>query len=63
MGRLPDLRHEALEVRRQQRARWQAQIARLRALVEAATGARPPRGAPGAVEPTPDERSRTEVLT
>jgi hypothetical protein len=63
MGRLPDLKHEALEVRRQQRARWQAQMARLRALVEADTGASGPRRAPRAVEPTPDDRSRTEVLT
>jgi glycosyltransferase involved in cell wall biosynthesis len=45
MGRLPDLKHEALEVRRQQRARWQAQLARLRALVEADTGASGPRRA------------------
>jgi glycosyltransferase involved in cell wall biosynthesis len=63
MLRLPDLRQEALEVRREQRARWRAQIARLRALVEAATGVPEPRGVPAAAEPTPDDRPRTEVLT
>lgn len=61
--RLPELRHEALEVRRAQRARWQAQMAQLRALVEAGAGVTQPRGAPCAVEQTPDQRARTEVPT
>ena len=63
MRRLPDLRHEALEVRREQRARWQAQIAQLRALVDVATGVRQPRGASYTVEQTPDQRAKTEVPT
>ena len=63
MRRLPDLRREAMEVRREQRARWRVQMARLRALVDAAMGVPHPRGAPGAVEQTPDDRPRTEVLT
>lgn len=63
MARLPELRHEALEVRRRQRARWQSQLAQLRALVETAIGPTQPRDTPCAVEQTPDDRARTEVLT
>jgi glycosyltransferase involved in cell wall biosynthesis len=57
------IRDGVVEVRREQRARWRAQIAQLRALVDAAMGVRPPRGVPGAAEATPDDRPRTEVLT
>jgi glycosyltransferase involved in cell wall biosynthesis len=63
MQRLPDLRHEALEVRRKQRARWQSQMAQLRALVATPIGPTQPRDAPCAVEQAADDRSRTEVLT
>jgi glycosyltransferase involved in cell wall biosynthesis len=52
MGRLPELQEEAVAVRRAQRARWCAQIAELRNLVNAATGVtRRPH----------EERSKTEV--
>jgi glycosyltransferase involved in cell wall biosynthesis len=63
MGRLPDLRREALDVRRQQRARWQAQMAELRSIVDAATGLGQPQDASGAVEEGPDRRAKAEVPT
>jgi glycosyltransferase involved in cell wall biosynthesis len=63
LQRLPDLRHEAREVRRLQRARWQAQMAELRALVAAATGAGRRQGPGGAVEQPPHRRAKAEVPT
>jgi glycosyltransferase involved in cell wall biosynthesis len=60
---LPDLRREAVEVRRHQRATWQAQMAELRALVAAAGGARTPQDGPGAVEQTSDQGTKAEVPT
>jgi glycosyltransferase involved in cell wall biosynthesis len=63
MRRLPELRDEAAEVRRAQRARWHAQMDELRARVEAVTGGtRGPRAA-RAVRQSQDDRARTEVPT
>jgi glycosyltransferase involved in cell wall biosynthesis len=63
MHRLPELRAEAAEVRREQRARWHAQMTELRALVEAATGGTPPPQATRAARRSREERARTEVPT
>lgn len=61
MQRLPDLRNEASEVRRAQRARWQAQMAELRGRVAAAPGPRARRRVSSEDEQTPDHDAKAEV--
>jgi glycosyltransferase involved in cell wall biosynthesis len=63
LRRLPELRAEAAEVRRAQRARWHAQMAELRARVEAVRGGtRQPRATRAVGQPRND-RAGTEVPT
>jgi glycosyltransferase involved in cell wall biosynthesis len=61
MQRLGELRREAADVRRAQRARWRAQLAELRALVDAATGGTEPGPAARALTQPRDGSARTEV--
>jgi glycosyltransferase involved in cell wall biosynthesis len=63
MRRLAELRDEAVEVRRAQRARWHAQVAELRALVEAATNGTPRPPSTRSAGQSHEERARTEVPT